>query len=155
MIEKLLLLSSKWISNFFSSRVLQVVLSALNRFKMTKLKLKYFELNEFESPDLPGSGSKMDIDFLTKLEAAREVANVPFKINSGYRTQEHNLKVGGVFSSAHKKGLAADISAKGSDQKYIILNALMKVGFTRFGMGGTFIHVDLDKEKSQEVVWTY
>lgn len=122
---------------------------------MTKLKLKYFELNEFESPDLPGSWDQMDRDFLLKLDEAREIANVPFKINSGYRTQEHNLKVGGVFSSAHKKGLAADISAKGSDQKFIIANALLKVGFTRLGMGSTFIHVDLDKEKSQEVIWTY
>lgn len=119
------------------------------------MKLKHFTINEFESPDVPGSGSKMDIDFLTKLEAARELANIPFKINSGYRTQEHNLKVGGVYASSHKKGLAADISCLNSDQKYIILKSLLTVGFTRFGIGKTFIHVDDDKEKSQNVVWTY
>jgi zinc D-Ala-D-Ala carboxypeptidase len=65
------------------------------------------------------------------------------------------LKVGGVFNSSHKKGLAVDISTNGSDKKYIVLNALIKVGFTRFGIGNTFIHVDADKEKSQNVIWTY
>ena len=119
------------------------------------MKLKHFNINEFESPDQPGSGSKMDVDFLQKIDDAREKAGIPFKINSGYRTQEHNLKVGGVYASAHKKGLAADISCLNSDQKYIILKSLLSVGFTRFGIAKTFIHVDGDKEKSQNVVWTY
>lgn len=71
--------------------------------------LKYFELSEFDCPCELGSGSKMDIDFLRKLDEARHIAKTPFKINSGYRTQAHNLKVGGRVGSSHLKGLAADI----------------------------------------------
>jgi len=32
---------------------------------------------------------------------------------------------------------------------------LLEVGFTRIGIGNTFIHVDIDKDKSQNVIWTY
>ena len=60
---------------------------------MTKTNLKYFTLDEFDSPDLPNSGVNMDSNFLQKLEAAREIAGIPFKINSGYRTQEHHQAI--------------------------------------------------------------
>ena len=52
--------------------------------------MKYFTLSEFDCPSLPNSGVNMDTDFLAKLEEARELANIPFKITSGYRTKEHN-----------------------------------------------------------------
>ena len=60
------------------------------------MKLKYFELSEFDSPDEKGSGAKMDQKFLIKLDSARYLANEPFKINSGYRTPRgtKRLKVG-------------------------------------------------------------
>jgi len=32
---------------------------------------------------------------------------------------------------------------------------LIMVGFTRFGIADTFIHVDLDLDKAQGVIWTY
>ena len=142
MIKLLGFLSGKWITNFFSTHILEVIVNSLKRFKTLNMKLKHFRINEFESPDKLGSGSEMDVDFLAKIDAARELAGIPFKINSGFRTQEHNLKVGGVYSSSHKKGLAVDISCLNSDQKYIILNSLMAQNLTRFGIGKTFIHVD-------------
>ena len=54
------------------------------------MNLKHFSINEFDSPDLPNSGLNMDNDFLQMLDMAREIANIPFKINSGYRTEEYN-----------------------------------------------------------------
>ena len=57
------------------------------------MSLKYFTYEEFDSPDLANSGINMDRNFLQKLELAREIAGIPFKINSGYRTKEHNRKV--------------------------------------------------------------
>ena len=57
---------------------------------------QYFTQEEFDSPDLKGSGKNMDLHFLSLLIEARELANIPFKINSGYRTEEHNLKIGGL-----------------------------------------------------------
>jgi len=97
----------------------------------------------------------MDVDFLAKLDKAREYANIPFIINSAYRSPEHNAKVGGKPGSSHIKGLAVDISAKDSRTRFLILDALFAVGFTRIGIADSFIHVDSDIDKSQNVIWTY
>ena len=98
---------------------------------------------------------KMDKTFLLRLDEARERAGIPFIINSAYRTPEHNAKIGGKPNSSHLKGLAVDISVTNSRQRFIVLNALLEVGFTRIGIADTFIHIDLDNEKSKEVIWTY
>ena len=97
----------------------------------------------------------MDVDFLAKLDEAREYTNIPFIINSAYRSPEHNAKVGGKPGSSHIKGLAVDISAKDSRTRFLILDALFAVGFTRIGIADSFIHVDSDIDKSQNVIWTY
>ena len=119
------------------------------------LNLKHFKIGEFDSPDEPGSGAKMDAKFLKKLDKAREIAGCKFSINSGYRSEKHNLKVGGRWGSSHKIGLAADIAFKGSRERYLILNSLMEVGINRLGIGNTFIHCDYDTKKDQDVIWTY
>lgn len=115
--------------------------------------IKYFNSAEFDSPDMPGSGEAMNPKFIKLLEYARRTAGIPFHINSGYRTGEHNEKVGGIIGSAHTKGLAADIQAKTSFDRYVILKSLMSVGFNRIGIYSTFIHVDMDSEKEQNLVW--
>ena len=119
------------------------------------MKLKYFELWEFDSPDEKGSGSKMDENFLTKLDAARLLADIPFKINSGYRTPKPNKKVKGEPNSSHLKGLACDISATNSKARFKIVEALILVGFHRIGISDTMIHVDDDVSKVSEVIWLY
>ena len=116
--------------------------------------MKYFTLDEFDCPSLPNSGKNMDTNFLTKLEEARKIAGIPFKITSGYRTKEHNTKVGGVPNSSHLIGVAADIAVSSGSERYIILNALLKAGFKRIGVAKTFIHCDTDPNKSNSV-WTY
>ena len=97
----------------------------------------------------------MDLDFLQQLDEAREYADIPFKITSAYRTPEHNEKIGGVPNSSHLKGLAVDISISNSNMRFVVLKALIMAGFTRIGVAKTFIHVDADLDKSQEVAWTY
>jgi uncharacterized protein YcbK (DUF882 family) len=117
--------------------------------------MKYFKLSEFDSPDLPGSGAEMNQEFLHMLDAAREIYGKPMHVNSGYRTESHNKKVGGVNSSSHLKGLAADISCKSSSDRFNMVQAFIKVGFKRIGVASGFIHIDNDKDKSQDVMWTY
>ena len=97
---------------------------------------------------------KMDGDFLAKLDKAREFAKVPFVINSAYRIPEHPESIKNPTSS-HIKGLAVDIRTTDSRTRYRVLNALIHVGFNRIGIADTFIHVDDDKDKSQQVIWTY
>ena len=119
------------------------------------LDLTYFKISEFDSPDEVGSGYLMNKDFLRRLDTARGIAGIPFKINSGYRTAAHNTKVGGRIGSSHKKGLAVDIAYKGSRERFIIIKALMEVGIDRLGIGKTFIHADVDKVKDEDVIWLY
>tara|TARA_R100000664_G_C2669830_1_gene82345 strand:+ start:113 stop:556 length:444 start_codon:yes stop_codon:yes gene_type:complete len=122
----------------------------------SSLDLTYFKISEFDSPDEVGSGYRMNKDFLRRLDTARGIAGIPFKINSGYRTAHHNDTVlGARIGSSHKKGLAVDIAYKGSRERYLIINALMIVGVNRFGIGKTFIHADVDKTKDEDVIWLY
>ena len=117
--------------------------------------MKYFKLKEFDSPDKPGSGSNMNEELLHMLDAARKIYGRSMHITSGFRTESHNEKVGGVKSSSHLKGLAADIACSESRYRFEMIKALLEVGFKRIGVSGTFIHVDIDKNKSQNVIWTY
>ena len=96
----------------------------------------------------------MNADFLNKLDEAREYAGIPFAINSAYRSPTHPLSIKNPTSS-HIKGLAVDISVKDSKTRFKVLDALIAVGFTRIGIASSFIHVDLDFDKSQNVIWTY
>jgi len=96
----------------------------------------------------------MDANFLHKLDKARSIAGLPFKINSAYRSPEHPLSIKNP-SSSHIKGLAVDISVKDSRTRFIIIDALIKAGFNRIGISDTFIHVDMDLDKSNKVIWTY
>jgi uncharacterized protein YcbK (DUF882 family) len=98
---------------------------------------------------------KMDADFLAKLDKARELANIPFTINSAYRNADQNARAGGKPNSSHLKGLAVDIRANDSSTRYIVLKALISIGFNRIGVASSFIHVDDDKEKANNVIWTY
>jgi len=128
---------------------------------MTKTNLKYFTLDEFDSPDLPNSGVNMDSDFLQKLDNAREIAGISFKINSGYRTQEHHEAIYKRLGkeptkSAHLIGKAADIHCTDSRSRFTIISALLDAGFNRIGIASTFIHCDTaEKGKTQNVIWTY
>tara|TARA_R100001369_G_scaffold6631_1_gene17525 strand:- start:357 stop:713 length:357 start_codon:yes stop_codon:yes gene_type:complete len=117
--------------------------------------VKNFTHAEFDSPDSTDSGSNMDDSFLRMLDSAREVAGTPFRINSGFRTPKHNEKVGGSENSSHLRGFAADIHVTSNSTRYIILEALLNVGFNRIGVADTFIHVDADPIKTKNIIWTY
>jgi len=114
---------------------------------------KYFSNKETQCKC--GCGLNIKEELLNKLNEARELAGIPFTITSGARCQSHNDTVGGSKTSSHVIGLAVDISAKTSSQKFVIVKALMEAGFTRIGIAKTFVHVDIDDSKSGGVIWTY
>lgn len=116
--------------------------------------MKYFKESEFECAG-ENCFDKMDKDFLAKLDKARGLSDVPFSLNSSWRSEEHNRKEGGSKTSSHLKGCAVDISATNSTMRFAILRALIEAGFTRIGIANTFIHVDSDESKYQEIIWTY
>lgn len=117
--------------------------------------MEHFDISEFDSPDAPGSGKNMQESTLNKLDKARGKAGIAFIVNSGFRTSEHNKKVGGVDSSAHTRGHAADIKVKSGRERYIVVMAAISAGFTRIGIARTFIHLDDDPDLPQSVIWKY
>lgn len=124
------------------------------------MRLRHFTSSEFDSPDQPGSGRYMDQGFLERLDNARERAGVAFRITSGFRTPEHqaSLEARGYKvspTSAHLKGLAADILCETSHHRWIIIQALLGEGFTRIGIADDFIHVDADRSKNADLIWVY
>jgi hypothetical protein len=50
------------------------------------------------------------IKLLVQINKLREHLGVPFKVNSGYRSPDYNVKIGGSKNSAHCKAAAIDIS---------------------------------------------
>jgi uncharacterized protein YcbK (DUF882 family) len=122
---------------------------------MKFLHVNHFDSEEFDSPDSPGSGIKMNLAFIQKLDLLRTTLGFPLKISSGYRTPKHNLKVGGEPNSAHMDAIAADIVAIDSRTRYLIVSYAIRSGFNRIGIGKTFVHLDMSGALPQEVIWLY
>jgi uncharacterized protein YcbK (DUF882 family) len=113
--------------------------------------MRYFEPSEFTCKCGCGKAI-MDPVFLTMLEKAREIADTPFHITSGYRCPKHNSDVGST-SSNHTSGKASDITAESGPVRGKILKGLYKAGFDRVGIGKDFIHADITD--SVESCWLY
>ena len=117
--------------------------------------IRHFKSHEFDSPDEPGSGDKMNPEFLHILDKMRSECRFPFIILSGYRTYPHNVLVGGESNSSHLRGLAADILVSGSLDRHALIKAAFNNGITRIGIGSNFVHVDIDYSLPQDVIWVY
>jgi zinc D-Ala-D-Ala carboxypeptidase len=118
------------------------------------MALKHFQLSEFDSPDIEGSGKDMCPDFLEMIDRARDIAGIPFKINSGMRSKAWNEHIGGRIGSSHLKGCAADVHCNNSGNRSKIVSALIQAGFRRIGIANTFIHADCDNDKPN-AIWLY
>jgi zinc D-Ala-D-Ala carboxypeptidase len=101
----------------------------------------HFMLYEFECPCC----KRVIIDFrlLDLLESLRERAGGrPVIVNSGYRCEEYNKKVGGVPRSYHLSGMAADIRIPGATPEEVLKHAYT-TGFLGLGLYDTFCHLDI------------
>ena len=116
--------------------------------------MRYFQPSEFVCKCGCGGGaSRMSSGLLDRLDAAREAAGIPFVINSGFRCPAHNRAVGGVPDSAHARGYAVDISCVNSHSRFVMLRALLDAGFRRIELAPTWLHVDCDPDKPQDVAF--
>ena len=62
------------------------------------------------------------------LQSIRNELHLPIVVTSGYRSKEVNEAVGGVLSSYHVKGLAADIKCADMDKLLAVLHShLMEI----------------------------
>jgi len=113
----------------------------------------HFTIDEMKCPCC--GDDKIDKSSVNRLERARMYAGIPFHVNSAKRCEKHNLEAGGKKNSAHLTGNAFDIAVANSHQRYLMLNAMMKAGFHRIGIGKTFIHCDDSTKNPPEVSWLY
>ena len=114
-------------------------------------------------------GGKMCIDFLHKLDEARELAGVPFKITSGFRTKSHHEKLGKlgyktIKNSAHLEGIAADVAITDSYKRALFVAFALELASEldlpfRLGIAGkdkgNFIHIDISEKLSSPKIWIY
>lgn len=93
------------------------------------------------------SSSKIDGKLVDCLQKIRDHFNAPVIINSAYRCDVHNKKVGGASNSYHTKGMAADIVVKGVEPKEVAKYA-ETIGIKGIGLYQTFVHIDTRTKKS-------
>lgn len=116
---------------------------------------KYFSESEFRKCVPSCSLQDMNARLMGKLDYARELAGIPFVLNSAFRSVAWELSKGRPGTSSHCKGLAVDIRCWSDANRYKIITALMRAGFSRIGIGNGYIHADIDEGKTQDVIWTY
>lgn len=100
-----------------------------------------FKVKEFRCKD--GSDKILvDGNFVqNKLQMIRDHFGAPITINSAYRTESYNKKVGGAKSSYHMKGQAFDIVVKGHTPLEVAQYA-QTIGINGIIQYNTFTHVD-------------
>lgn len=110
-----------------------------------------FRLREFACND--GSDEIIvSVELIRLLQQLRDIVGQPVIINSGYRTETYNKKVGGAAKSQHLLGKAADIvvgqghNNAANSLKVAILAS--QLGFRGIGTYKTFTHVDVRDQKS-------
>lgn len=116
---------------------------------------KYFSPSEFKRCTPSCSIEQMDVHFLDLLDAVRERAGIPLVLNSAYRTVSYEKKKGRPGTSTHCLGKAVDIRCNTSANRYKIVKAALEVGIPRIGIGKTFVHLDIDPDKSQPIIFDY
>ena len=118
---------------------------------------KNFSLSEFDCKDgseMPSQLLPNVLELAESLQELRDFVGVPIKINSAYRSLEHNASIGGTNSSQHLFAKAADIVVKGKTPaqvatmiKLLILQGKMKQG--GIGVYDTFTQYDIRGYKAR------
>ena len=104
-----------------------------------------------------GCGMDIDPKLLKILNKAREIYGKPISLTSGARCLSHNEKIGASKTSSHTLGLATDIRTPDSGIRFELKAIFLSLGITRIGTNykANFIHIDIDKDKAQNVDFGY
>ena len=116
---------------------------------------KHFQEKEFNKCSPSCSLQDMDQRTINRLDAAREIAGIPFVLNSAYRPEEWEKEHARTGTGAHPERRAVDIKCNTLRNRFLIVNALIKAGFTRIGIAKTFIHADDSEKLDSLVMWLY
>ena len=93
----------------------------------------------------------VDEQLVTYLQQIRDHFGTAVTVNSGYRCAAHNKAVGGVGSSLHTKGMAADIAVKGirplEVARFAETIGVKGIGLYETAKDGFFVHIDTREKK--------
>ena len=114
--------------------------------------MKYFTIEELTRTEtgLQNNPSPAQIDNLTALvtnilDPARYAIGLPIKVNSGFRSPSVNAKVGGVKTSQHLKGEAADLTCENNKKLFEIIKDNLVFDQLIWEHGGQWIHVSFSQ----------
>ena len=107
---------------------------------------KHFKLNEFACPCC--KKVMLHPRLLANLVELRKILERPVVVTSGYRCPKYNQEVGGVISSYHCIGLAADAMVKDIDL-LVLLEVCENLDFNGIGFyeNKGFLHLDVRPTK--------
>jgi uncharacterized protein YcbK (DUF882 family) len=116
-----------------------------------------FNLDEFASADgtAPSGEVLKNLTELAKnLEVLRKHLGQPIRVTSGFRSREHNKKIGGATNSFHVLGMAADIQVAKIKPEDVAkaIELLIKEGKMKEGGLGiyrTWVHYDVRGTKAR------
>lgn len=93
--------------------------------------MKYFSINELTKTstgisNIPNAEQVANLTYLVEnlLDKAREELAMPIRVTSGYRSEAVNRRVGGVATSQHTKGEAADLVCANNAKLFEILKTM-------------------------------
>lgn len=117
-------------------------------------KIGYFDTHEFACKD--GSDSPwptvVNPQLIDLCNRIREAYGKPLVVNSGYRSEAHNAKVGGAKGSLHVQGQAADLAPLKKDIDWIPFLHRLALNINHNGGVGlydNFVHVDIRGYKAR------
>lgn len=104
-----------------------------------------------------GSIDNIHPELLDILQRLEKEMGFELTINSGYRTAEHNAKVGGVNESEHTHSPAegVDVLCRQSVTRFKMVKWLCANDVRRIGIGNSFVHIGIAEDKPQFVMWDY
>jgi len=97
----------------------------------------------------------LDMRMVNKLQMIRNHFGNPVTITSGFRSFEHNQKIGGAKYSQHQYGRAVDFVVK-DIEPHDVQTWIQEQGWTGgLGLGKNFTHYDIAERGKNLVVFNY
>jgi uncharacterized protein YcbK (DUF882 family) len=92
---------------------------------------------------------------ILRLQEVRYAMDEPLIINSAYRCELYNERVGGSAKSYHTKGRAVDICTRGwtSQKRMRLLESALYHDFRGIGLARNYMHIDTRKGPTK--LWGY
>ena len=123
----------------------------------------YKEFEESETADKLGIDNTIKRDLIRNnikelvfhiLQPLRDKFDVPIHINSGYRCLKLNAAIGGVPSSQHVMGQAADIVVEGK-KPIEVAKMIVEMGlpYDQIGLYDTFVHVSVSSRQRNHIFY--